>query len=108
MTPPRLFEVRCPCGAVHWEIDSDCRGIDGTSEPYGERRYHCPACQRLGPGYQLLRQSPHRFLIGLGRRPLADDEAEWVEVLRRHFPDHPSLQRLAAGSRRWWQFWRQA
>lgn len=97
MTPPRLTEVECPnCRASTWIIDSDCRGLDGVAEPYGERTYWCPGCGRRGPGWTVKQQSPPAFLLQPHNMyPMTPEAfAFWVGILKANFPDHPRLAQL--------------
>src|SRR5690348_11213188 len=102
MTPPRLSELTCPiCSATAWVIDSDYRGIVGRRLPYQERDYRCFVCGHGGRGWTLLRQSPAEFLLQPHRLyPMTQAAFDsWVEILRRHFPEHPRLSQLGADFR---------
>lgn len=97
MTPPRLTELECPvCHAASWVLDSDDRGIEGSHLSYNERDYRCSRCSHQGHGWKLRRQSPPEFLPQPHRLyPMTQAAFDyWVEILRRHFPEHPKLSRL--------------
>jgi len=99
-TPPRLVELECPkCQATHWEIDHDYRGMDGYYEPYEKRVYECPNCRHSGTGYHVLEKSPPEFFLQPHPMyPMSQADFDfWVSVLRKHFPDHPMLQKLGSG-----------
>ena len=99
MTPPRLNELECPiCQAATWIIDSDYRGIEDSHQSYEERDYRCSSCRHEGRGWRLLRQSPPEFLLQPHPvYPMTQTAFDyWVEILRRHFPEHPILNRLGS------------
>jgi hypothetical protein len=89
-----MVELLCPqCARVHWEIDSDYRGIGGGFIQYSDREYTCPACTRHGANYRLLRQSPSEFFLQPhGLIPMNTREfATWFAILREHFPNSEVL-----------------
>lgn len=89
-----MVELKCPtCEALHWEIDSDYRGIDGQRVEYCDRPYRCPNCSRVGIGYQLKRRSPPEFFLQPhGLYPMSTMQfAYWLALYREHFPESERL-----------------
>ena len=97
-TPPILVELKCRCGLLHWEIDRDYRGMYGEEEPYNTRVYTCPECGFQGSGFTVIQKSPSEFFLQPhDMYPMKIGEfLKWIRVLRKHFPNHPSLKLL------WW------
>ena len=85
-----MVELLCPqCARVHWEIDSDHRGIGGGFIQYSQREYTCPACTRHGANYRLLGKSPPEFFYQPhDLYPMTIGEfATWLAIYREHFPN---------------------
>ena len=91
-TPARLVKISCPaCHEAHWEIDRGFRGEVNVDYPL--RLYLCPSCGCHDPGWDVREKSPSSFFLQPDSScPMRQGEFDhWCEVLRQHFPDHPTI-----------------
>ena len=93
----RLVKMRCPkCQNEHWELESDANYLENFDENLlikSSKEYYCPVCKQQSTEYIILEKSPREFLLQPNRtHPMATKDFEyWASVLRKHFPEHPTL-----------------
>jgi hypothetical protein len=70
--------------------------MDGVHTNYETQTYLCSNCNFSGRGHIVQQKSPTAFF--LQPHPLylmsEKDFDRWVEVLKKHFPDHAMLKQL--------------